>query len=835
MQFRKTRLCSSISLVLYTGLYSGFLAATLVRQVNAQTEPQISRGEYGLDWVPREQMTAEELEQTPANCCGAFIEPVREGVDPEADPDTADTLFTVQNFSGASNEVITIDGPVMLQQGNRTIENTGETVISRNDDTLRMEGDVEFREPNLLLRGSSALVDRENNINQVESASYVIHDFGAHGSAGRITYNSESDIIVIENGQFSRCEPGSNFWYLEADQIRLDQVEGRGYADSVTLKVREVPIFHYPFTLPFPLGDRRMSGFLAPSTGHTRDGGYDLAVPYYFNLAPHYDATLTPRILTDRGLMTGAEVRYLAPWSINTVNLAHLGDDDRYELSPAGEPLVDSPPVEDRWFLGYEHFGALGDNWSTFVDYNAVSDAEYFRDLGSSGLNVASRTHLNRQGRLDFNGALFQASVNVQRIQVIDPFIPADGISKPYDKLPEFDIRTGFALPGAVDFTLQGEFTSFDRNLDESLLSMTQTANGALVTGDRLYLEPALSWALEAPGWFLRPTAKYKLTGYDLENQALGLNDDPEFGVGVFSVDGGLVFERMLQFASADFMQTLEPRLFYLYSEYEEQSMLPLFDTSEFNFSFSQLFRDDRFAGGDRVGDADQLTVALTSRLLDNRGRERASISVGQIHYFEDRRVTLENPLHHIEPRESPTSGTSDLVAELSYAFSDSWQLRAGAQWDQDAGEFDDGSFQFRYQSQNNAIFNVAFRYRDLVTLHGIVPPDIDPRIRQSDVSTVIPVNSNWRILGRWNYDHGNSRDLETFAGVEYSNCCTTIRLIAREWVDEDELFLADIEPDRGIFLQWTLNGLGNITGGGLSNLLNDGILGFREPYINED
>jgi len=265
-----------------------------------------------------------------------------------------------------------------------------------------------------------------------------------------------------------------------------------------------------------------------------------------------------------------------------------------------------------------------------------------------------------------------------------------------------------------------------------------------------------------------------------------------------------------------------------------------VFDTTEVSFSFNQLFRDNRFAGGDRVNDADQLTAALTSRLLDQNGQERARVSLGQITYFQDRLVTMSNPLQNWVPLYSTVSDTSALVGEVSYALSESWRIRGDMQWDEEQQEVNESSILFNYQSDGGIIFNAGYRYRSREVLYDPnlrLPYDpqlnfgeIDPAIDQTDVSAIVPVNANWRLLGRWNYDHANSRNLETFAGVEFSNCCTTIRVIAREWVRQYELFLPNIRPERGIFLQFALNGLGNISGGGLSNLLSDSITGFKEP-----
>lgn len=784
--------------------------------------------DYPLDWVPIDSLSAEQRAALTGNCCGAFIDPTGRSKDAENQPADAEMRFdAAEGVTGLSQNLLSIDGDIKVQQGYRTIENNDSTTIDRAENSVIMQGDVVFREPGVMLEGDSAFIDNDAGINRIEQAQYVLHDYGAHGNANSIVYNSESGNVTIENGEFSRCEPESNFWLFRAETIVLNQEESRGYASKVSLRIKDVPVFYYPGTLPFPLGDERMSGFLAPSTGSTRSGGFDFELPYYFNLAPHYDATLSPRLISDRGVLTGLELRYLAETSLNTLNLSYLGDDKLFDAATANVPGADSPPTDKRWFVGYEHYGIYGRNWSSFVDYNAVSDEDYFYDLGSNGLNTTSRTHLNRQARLNYNSSYLRAGLNVQRIQIIDPFISSIDLNRPFDRLPQFYFDTDAYLGAGFRVELAGQVTSFDRSLDESLLSTAQLDSGALVNGERLNLEPALTWSVEQPGWFLRANAKYKHAAYKLQNQATVSADDPEIGVGVFNVDGGLIFERAM---SGGYTQTLEPRLYYLHSEYEDQSTLPLFDTSELNFSFSQLFREDRFSGGDRIGDADQASFALTSRILDPQGKERARVSLGQIRYFDDRLVDLGNPLQAWTPRYSPLAEKSALAGELALSIGASWRLNTDLQWNEETEELNEGSFQLRYHRDNDHLFNLAYRYRNLVNSPNFVlPSGIDPRIKQTDLSAAWPVSQRWKLLARWNYDHSNSRNLETFAGVEYSNCCATIRVIGREWVDEDELFVPNIEPNQGIFVQFTLNGLGNITGGGLSNLLRDGIRGFRE------
>ena len=804
---------------------------SLENQIKTAPQLVLSQPIYELDWIPRNDLSAEQLQAMPNNCCGAYVDPLAKLNTAKNEASNSKTTFVSDSgLSQLTQSLISIDGNVRVQQGDRYIINDDTTSIDKDTNIILMDGNIVFREPGFLMLGSSAYIDGENATNRVEDAQYVLHNSGAHGNANSIVYSSDSGLVSIENGEFSRCEPGDSFWKLRADNIILDQSANRGFAKNVSLRIGDTPIFYYPGTLPFPLGDERISGFLAPSTGSTRSGGFDFELPYYLNLAPNYDATLSPRLISDRGVLAGIETRYLASWSMNTLNLAALSNDKLYDPSTAGTLGSDSPVSEDRWFLGFEHFGSLGRNWSTFVDYNAVSDRDYFYDLGSNGLNLTSRTHLNRQGRIDFNSDFLRAGINVQRIDIIDPFFSTSEVSKPFDRLPQFEIESGTDLWGGLRVGIKTEFSSFDRKLEEASLTKLELQNGALVNGDRLIVEPELGWSLENPGWFIRTKGKYRHVEYKLQNQANSSLKDPKLGIGNYSFDSGLIFERNLARSKQGWRSTIEPRIYYLYSEFEDQSKLPLFDSSELNFSFNQLFRDDRFSGGDRLGDADQVTFAVTTRLLSPKGKETARASIGQIRYFRDRLVTIASPLHDRLSRYSTQTNRSSILGEVAFTLNDSWRFNSDAQWNEEKQEIDEGVIQLRYQKDDNHLFNVAYRVRNLIpTSMFIIPFDIDSRIKQTDVSAAWPINANWRVLGRFNYDHSNSRNLETFAGLEWSNCCATIRLIGREWVDEDELFLPNTKPNNGVFVQVTLNGFGNLTGGGLSSLLSDSIWGFKE------
>ncbi|MEX1196729.1 MAG: LPS assembly protein LptD [Pseudohongiellaceae bacterium] len=809
--------------------------ATAVLLMSAGHAAGQDNGDVRTDWVSREALTPEQAAELPTACCGRFIEPVREDEHADTAPEDAPTVIDAPaGFSQPSQGELHINGPVGLLNGYRSVSASESATLRENEETVSLQGNVEFREPGLLLRGNSAFIDQVQETTSLDDAGFLLYESGIHGQAAGIHYDGETGRITINNSALSRCEPGNEFWVLQSRDLQIDSEAGMAYARDVTLRIRDVPVFRYPYTLPFPITDERASGFLAPSLSTRRRGGLDIATPYYFNLAPNYDATLTPRIISQRGPMLEGEFRHLSDWSTNTVNGAWMPDDALYDPALAGQPSDSSPPVNSRWFAGMEHEGMIGDQLRTMIDFNAVSDRDYFRDMGSSGLNLDNRSHLNREGSAQWFGRNWQSTARVQRIEVIDPLVADRDINRPYDRMPEFTVSGSQPLPGGLEFSLASGFSRFDRDLNPERLSDTEIENGALVTGERTVVESRISRPWRTPGTFLIPTLVHHYTRYNLEDQAPGTMEQPERDVTQFSLDGGLIFERPLELSGDSFLQTLEPRLYYLYSEHEEQQSLPTFDTTQRYLGFEQLFRRNRFGGHDRIGDADQISAAVTTRFLDDQGRERARAELGQIFYFEDRQVSPDSLLQQWEVVQPLQRNRSALVGRAGYSLSDNWSARTDLQWSQQRQRVEEGAFSLRYQRDRDHIINIGYRYREKADFELDRPTVLDPQIRQTDISAVWPMNDNWRFIGRWNYDHSNKRNLESFAGVEYSNCCTTMRVLVRDWVNDYEYLDSQARPNRGIYFQFTLHGLGNVTGASISDLLSDGIPGFREYPSNE-
>lgn len=810
--FPRLRKPLASSIVLASSLYA--CTAVLAQPAVQQAAEPVARQEAAdIDWVSIDRLTDAQKALIPAACCGLYIEPPLPVLEGPVGAMHVDALKTE-----SADGVITATGNVQAQQ-NDVRFSTDKGIYNENSGLATLEGNVRLRQPGVLLTGSTATVDLVRKDGELKEASYVLQESGIRGTANVIVYTDAAGVITIDNGVFTRCEPGDNAWRVEGSNIQLNRQTGMGTAQNVTLRVKDVPVLYLPW-VRFPLTDERLTGFLAPVMGNTRDGGFDIATPYYLNLAPNYDATFTPRVQTDRGVMLGLETRYLGKYWQQTADMHFLPDDRLFDSATYLLPDSDSPPKSDRWALDYRAGANFGYGWGANIDYRGVSDQDYFQDFGNDGLSSTTQSYLYRTANLYYRNRDWAFTASTQDVQLIDPTV--SGLYEPYKILPRLTLDGYYFLPGGFEYGLTTEYTHFDRDLNPARFNPADIANGALVTGSRLAMTPQLSLRMTNSYGFFTPTVKYKYASWSLDDQALGKTDSPSRGIFSANVDTGLIFERDTVIAGTSFRQTLEPRLYYLYNEYEDQSDIPLFDTSELTFSFNQLFRDDRFSGRDRVGDANQLTTAVTSRFYDDAGQEKARFSLGRIQHFKDRRVTLQ-PLPGLREQ----MNQSALTGEYSYQIARNWRTGAYVEWDNHNNNLDVGNIQLQYQLDDNRIINLAYRYRDM-------PPPLfingfDRRIKQADISTVWPIAANWNLVARWNYDYSNNRTLEGIAGVEYSNCCYNVRVIARSWIDNNALFYGREDSNNGVFVQFELKGLGSVLGGNVSSILNNGISGYQD------
>lgn len=746
-----------------------------------------------LDWVPVSQLSPEKKAELSPFCAGAYVEPNYVdanllGLDPATQPITGTSVVSKTTPDGISM----LEGDVVVSQGYRQVKSE-RAVIDRNSGIATIEGQARYREPGILFLGHDTRINLETKEVSVQDVEFVSHNTHMRGSAKELKRNTDG-IIRITDASLTQCDPGVNTWELVGSRIDLDQARGIGTARNARLKIKNIPVLYSPY-LQFPIDDRRQTGLLFPHISSSDDGA-DIAVPIYLNLAPNYDATFTPRHISDRGTMAETEFRYLRPRNQGVIGGAWLGSDDNFDN-------------EDRWLLSVDHRGSLLEHIRTSIDYGAASDQDYFSDLGTA-LSVASQTHLLRMGQATLSQKYWDLTVRLQGYQTLDKSITEE--NEAYDRLPQivFDINYPHTQSGLM-FGLLAEQTWFDRDNDK-LIGLDRAV------GQRSRMEPSVSWNMEWPSAYIKPSVRYKYSSYDLEDLGASFDDAPEISVPVYSLDTGIFFERDMHWDKNPMIQTIEPRLFYLkVPEEKGQDQIPNFDSSELTFGYNQLFREDRFIGGDRVSNADQLSVGLTSRILEDSGFERLRTSVGQIYYFEDRLVTLDGILD-----EDDDTSESALAAEFMYALQSGWRFLGDIAWDPALERTNDGSLGLRYHGQDNRIFNLGYRVRN------------DRRkLEQTDISAMWPISPQWRIIARWNQDLIRDRVVEALAGLEYQSCCWSIRLAARRWVNDADIFSADkVEQKDGIYLQIQLKGLAGI-GQSLEGLLQDSIIGYQEQSNN--
>ncbi|MBX2807267.1 MAG: LPS assembly protein LptD [Cellvibrionaceae bacterium] len=773
-----------------------------------------------LDWVPLNTLSEAQRETLPIGSCGAYIAPLRtdaeQGLKPESAPIRASADQSILTNTQAStstparaqtsNQQVLLIGDVIITQGYRQLK-AQRAQYDEAAGVISAQQALEIREPGLLILGDATQLNTQENTLQVDSATYVFHDNNTRGQARQINRHTDGT-LVMTGANFTQCEPGNNGWQLKGSQITLDMNARQGYAKNVRLLVKGIPIFYFPY-LRFPLGDERLSGFLAPSVIYGEQG-IQLSLPYYLNLAPNYDLLVTPHYLNAHGVLIDNNFRHLSQHFTTAINISHL-DNDKGLVDADDQALINAGAVtesdvvpfkgKDRWSLNIDQQGGAGKAWFADIDYTKVSDIDFFRDFDFIATGQSNDSHATQKIATGYGFEHWALRLEGTQYQNL-----SDSVSTPYRQLPALQANGQYNW-GAWSAGLNHQWIRFDHREAEE-------AN-PIITGDRLNLQYRLTYNY-TPAWgFVRPTIQLKQLNYQLQDSAFrdGANSSPSLTVPQFQLDSGVVFERY----SRRYLHTLEPRLLYLRSPFKDHS--PLFDLTTDNrdidfdtstlglSSYSQLFRDSRFTGGDRLDDANQLSLGLTTRFISNdSGLEWFSASIGQMVYFDDRKVTLDN-IPQTQPR-------SDIVVQLAANPSETLRLSGDLSLDKHSYQTSSGNLGLSYQTPAQHLLDMNYRY-------------VRDSVDQINTSLLAPVfNARWYVLFHGSYDYLNKRELELLSAVEYIGCCYKIRFGYRHWLDTDLANTVDasaLEYDYGSFLEIQFRGLGS-TGKQLDTLLGDRI-----------
>jgi LPS-assembly protein len=710
-------------------------------------------------------------------CTPSEIQFASPAMQPNEDGQYAMSL-EADNVSAEGQDIVTLSGNAEIAQGRQTIvadelkyyrstervvANGNVEMISENGDYLSSDS-IDVHAPTQIGQLSNTQFKLAKGIRSADGIDTVLID--SRGSAGVLNLEGEG-LLRLENAKYTTCPEGDDSVMISAKHLELDQNGGVGKARGATIRFKGLPVFYAPY-ISFPINDERKTGLLTPGFGSDEESGNIIDFPWYWNIAKNQDATITPRYYSDRGTQLGVEYRLLTQNSNTYVYGEVLPDDELFG--------------DDRDLLTIQHYQRFTDRLSGKINYNDVSDVDYFDDLRND-VRYFSATYVPRDVLLDYSHDYFRISALAKEYQIIDPIIPES--RKPYERMPSLSFST--ALPDGpmgMKYGINASHTNF--------------SHASRVEGTRTAIDPYVQIPFENLWGYVKPTLSVHHRSYSLENRAEGLPEDPSFAVPIFSVDAGVYFEKNTKWFGDSALQTLEPRIFYAYApEEEDQDLAPIFDTSQVSLNnFGNIFRSNRFYGSDRVGDTNQITLGLTTRITDNEtGDQRLKASFGQLYLIDD----LQQNLYSSSPIES---GLGDFLAEIRTESKGPWTTYAFVQYDHKESEVRTTRFSFGYEPKDDNRKRVSVGY---YRSNG-VSRDVD----QLTVNVNWPISDRWQFFGAERYSIEDSESLSTDAGLEYNSCCWKLRFIGQDRISNRNID----EKKTSFFIELELTALGRFRSG---------------------
>ena len=756
--------------------------------------------QYYVDKTAPEAQQRFGQELSSAYCQGAWVTPISPDTMAVAAEEATSTVTADYGHYNPNGDSV-LEGNVVIDQQGRQIR-ADKITIDQTQTYASAEGRVQMAQAGLLAQSDQINYNLKTQQGDLHNSFYIAEEQHAHGMAEKIARTS-TNTLVLNNATYSTCPPEqAPTWKIQADEIKLNQETGRGETRGTKLYVKDVPVLAVPY-FNFPIDDRRTTGILTPSFGFTNDGGVELAVPVYLNLAPNYDATVTPRYIGDRGPMLEGEFRYLTEnFGQGQIWGGYLASDNKYN-------------DEDRKDFHFLHKWQINEQFNTNLEYNYASDKDYFADLNN---NPNSRTDLNlrRAWELNYRNGIpgLRAQLKVEDFQTLDPTIPDE--DRPYARLPQFLLNYKTGNPQGFQIEFNHDTAYFKKDIN-NLEASTTDLNSYEPSGTRIYNDFKVRYNYRNPWSFVIPEVSLRNvnTFFDKDtqnalNQFDSSSETKSVTVPQFTLDAGLTFEK-----EGRFLQTITPRAFYAYAPYQKQDGHPNFDSATASINYDQLFSPYRFYGHDRLEDNNFLSLGLSYSLFDEVGLERIRASLGQSFFFEDRRVTLENTADSFDT-ESRTGPVVSLASQLT----ENLNIGANAAW-MSNGDNAQRDLHLFYTGEQGNLYNVGYINRRHI-------PNRQDHYDQVVASFIQPVYNNWRILGHAQYDLDNSVAREYLLGVNYESCCWGISVYGRSYYNDlDDVSDHNVKPKRTIMAELNLKGLGSFNNK-LASLLENRILGFN-------
>ncbi|XUW88877.1 LPS-assembly protein LptD [Burkholderia sp. M6-3] len=646
------------------------------------------------------------------------------------------TFVLGDSTNGTTDQDMAVKGSAEVRR-NTVVIKADALHYDQDTDMADAYGQVRMNNNGTTFAGPEAHMRVDSSEGFMTAPKYHFNVTGGSGSAERVDL-LDNERSVFTKGTYTACACADDpAWYIKGSEFDFDTGADEGVAHNGVLFFQGVPVFASPW-LSFPLSGERRSGILPPTFSLSSTNGFELSVPYYFNIAPNRDLTVTPRIISKRGVQLQSTFRYLSP---------------TYSGSITGEFLPnDRLTKTNRYALYIQHNQNFGNGFGGYIYYNKVSDNTYPEDLSSSVNQFMNGTQLlyQQEAGLTYNNGPWSVLAREQHWQTLTPSVA------PYGREPQLNVKYSKYNVGGFDFGAEADYTNF------------RITTADMTEGQRVVFNPYIAYSVVGPGYFVTPKVQWHFASYNLRNISsdvpVGTPKNFTESIPTLSFDTGLIFDRSVRLFGEDYIQTLEPRLYYVYTPYRNQESAPLFDTAESDFGLAEIFTPNTFVGNDRIADANRLTAAITTRFINPAtGDERARFVIAQQYYFQDQRVTLL-------PNQTSTQAThSDLIVGASLKLGAGFASETAFQYNADNNQLVKTSVGFGFSPATGKVLNVGYRYTRANTTLENQP------INQVLVSGQWPLTHRVFGVGRFNYDLGGHRIVDGLVGLQYDADCWTL------------------------------------------------------------
>ena len=675
--------------------------------------------------------------------------------------------ISAAGLRGLNGEII-YEGDVSLEQGDKTLT-ADRLKYNRSSEQASATGNALFVNGQITLHADQIETNLKTDESSLYTTQYQFHGQGGRGDADLIHDNGK-DVYELTESSYTACPPEDTTWSIESSTMVIDNVEEMGSAYNAVLKLKDVPVFYFPY-ISYPLTDRRKTGFLFPSYKMSSINGITVSQPLYINITNNQDATLTPTYMQDRGTLLATEYRYLFGIGEGKAHFEYLSDDKIRD--------------EDRYLVHFEHNIDFADGWNFNADYNEVSDDYYFADIDTD-YGSQSDDQLLQSAKLSYSATNWNSEIEVRDFQVLGENVEASHIVMPKVAFSAYQ-PLGWE---SLQFDWYSEITRFDHRDSE------------LYTGTRLHVEPKLSLPLYYNSIFVDTELKYMLTHYEQEIKDFSTLEESETRyIPSFKVHSGINLERDVDFMGSGYRQTLVPQIQYLYVPYQDQSAIGLYDTTLLQQDYYGLFRDNRYSGYDRIADANQITLGISSSFLNHKGQEKLRFAIGQNYYLSQSKTTLTSDNDTDEE-----ISRSSLIGEFDVNFENDYFLHAGLEWNSDNNIIERANTTLEKRWAYNTFMQLSYRYykqAEDAEWYDVVN-QIGSKVNWS-------INTQWTTFASYYYDVEYNNTFETIVGIKYQSCCWAFGLTYDEHMLPNLLTQDNIDTERSIGVTIELMGLGGV------------------------